>query len=76
MVEDAALRRAVDTAWSLYRAKHRDVDTFGEMGGARLRDRRSDRLRPSLLGQSPQRRMLRLIGKLVKQVVLNTARPE
>ncbi len=26
MVEDAAPRRAVDTAWSLYRAKHRNVD--------------------------------------------------
>jgi hypothetical protein len=26
MVGEAALRRAVDTAWSLYRAKHRDVD--------------------------------------------------
>jgi hypothetical protein len=26
MVDEAALRRAVDTAWSLYRARHRDVD--------------------------------------------------
>jgi hypothetical protein len=26
MVDEAPLRRAVDTAWSLYRAKQRDVD--------------------------------------------------
>ena len=26
MVDEALRRRAVDTVWSLYRAKHRDVD--------------------------------------------------
>lgn len=26
MVDDAPLRTAVDTVWSLFRAKHRDVD--------------------------------------------------
>jgi len=26
MVDDASVRTAVDSAWSVYRAKHRDVD--------------------------------------------------
>jgi hypothetical protein len=26
MVDDVSLRRAVDTVWSLFRAKHRDID--------------------------------------------------
>jgi hypothetical protein len=26
MVDDGQLRRAIDTAWSVYRARHREVD--------------------------------------------------
>ncbi len=26
MVDNGALRRAIDTAWSVYRARHREVD--------------------------------------------------
>ena len=29
MVKDVPLRTAVDTVWSLFRAKHRDVDAAG-----------------------------------------------
>lgn len=88
MVDEAALRRAVDT-YSLVPLSG-EASRLGcrgqpplfaaappsrKMGSARERDRRTDRLRPGLLEQSPQRRMLRLMEKLVRQLVVSTARP-
>ncbi len=88
MVDEAALRRAVDTAWSLYRAKHRDLDAADSrrcLLQRHLRGRWEARVSEieeltgfglAYLNSSPQRRMLRLMEKLVRQLVVSTARPE
>jgi hypothetical protein len=87
MVDDVPLRTAVHTVWSLYLAKHRDVDaadtalpagasSAGEMGSACERCRRTHGIRHRLPSAAPRRRMLRLMEGLVRRVVVDGVRPD
>jgi hypothetical protein len=76
----------VDTVWSLFRAKHRDVDAADSrrcllerhLQGrweAHVSDAKNSRARLGLLGASSRRRMLRLMERLVRRVAAGSARP-
>ena len=85
MVDDVPLRTAVHTVWSLYLAKHRDVDAADTrrcllerhlQGRWEARCRRTHGIRPGLPRSASQRRMLRLMEGLVRRVAVDSARPD
>jgi hypothetical protein len=80
MVDDLPLRTAVHTVWSLYLAKHRDVDAADTrrcLLERHLQKRgRTHGVRLGLPGAAPRRRMLRLMEGLVRRVVVDSVRPD